>query len=127
MTVLDSNVWIAYLNKNDNQHRKAVNTFNKLDDEILITEYIILEVCSVLTMRVSKATADDFLKIVINNQDVQVLSSSNSFFHKTINYFLDYSNDNLSFVDVSLLKLSRNYELKTFDKKLKNAVDCVMK
>ena len=47
MIILDSNIWIAYLNKNDNQHNKAVSFFDKIKENILITEYIILEVATV--------------------------------------------------------------------------------
>ena len=99
MTILDSNIWIAFFNKNDNQHRKASLIFSKMKDEILITEYIILEVCTVLAMRVNKKIADSFLEIVLHNQAVQVLSSSSDFFYKSVGNFLDYKHKDLSFVD----------------------------
>lgn len=122
MTILDSNIWIAFFNKNDNQHRKASLIFSKIKDEILISEYIVLEVCTVLAIRVNKKIADNFLEIVLHNQDVQILPSSSDFFHKSIKNFLDYKHKDLSFVDISLLNLAKNYKLLTFDKKLEKAI-----
>jgi predicted nucleic acid-binding protein len=122
MIILDSNIWIAYLNKSDSQHRKAVSLFGQIKDEILITEYIIIEVATVLAMRVDKNIADDFIRFVTDNTDIQVLSSSENFLSKSIEYFFEYKDNDLSFVDISLLALSKNYELYTFDKELKKQI-----
>jgi predicted nucleic acid-binding protein len=123
MTLFDSNIWIAYLNKNDSQHKKAVSLFNKLDEELLITEYIILEVATVLAMRVDKKLANNFLEIVLDNTDIQVLTSSGDFFAKTVDYFISYKDNDLSFADVSLLALSRIYDVYTFDKELEKRIN----
>lgn len=122
MTIFDSNIWIAYLNKDDSQHRRATSYFSRLDDELLITEYIILEVVTVLAMRVDKDLADNFLDLVLNNTDVQVLKSSSDFFDSSVNAFQKYKKDNLSFVDISLLKLARDYKVSTFDEDLKKEI-----
>ncbi|HAM88058.1 MAG: hypothetical protein US83_C0019G0004 [Candidatus Falkowbacteria bacterium GW2011_GWC2_38_22] len=122
MIILDSNIWIAYLNKNDNQHNKAVSFFDKIKENILITEYIILEVATVLSMRIDKKTADSFIDFVTNNQDIEVMSSSDEFFKKTLDFFLKYKNGNLSFVDVSLLMLSKKFQVFTFDRNLEREI-----
>lgn len=122
MIILDSNIWIAYLNKNDNQHNKAVSFFDKIKENILITEYIILEVATVLSMRIDKETADSFIDFVTNNQDIEVMSSSDKFFKKTLDFFLKYKNGNLSFVDVSLLMLSKKFQVFTFDRDLEREI-----
>jgi predicted nucleic acid-binding protein len=123
MIILDSNIWIAYLNKNDSQHSQAVSVFNKIEDNILITEYIILEVATVLAMRADKQIADAFIDLVMKNQDIKVLSSSKIFFNKTLGHFLKYKKSNLSFVDISLLALSKNYQVFTLDKELKKEIN----
>jgi predicted nucleic acid-binding protein len=122
MIILDSNIWIAYLNKNDSQHRKAVSIFSKIKEDVLVTEYIILEVATVLSMRVDKKIADNFINLIRSNQDIEVFSSSENFFNKTLGYFLEYQKGNLSFVDISLLALSKNYQVFTFDEDLKKEI-----
>lgn len=122
MIILDSNIWIAYLNINDNQHRKAELLLSKIEDNIVITEYIIMEVVTVLSMRVGKQTADSFIDLVTNNQNIEVMSSSNEFFNNSLNNFLKYKKNNLSFVDISLLGLSKKYQVFTFDRNLEKEI-----
>ncbi len=122
MIILDSNIWIAYLDTDDSQHQKAIDIFRKLDTVVLITEYIILEVSTVLAMRLSKKVADEFLKKITDNRDIQILYSSRDFFDNIVSTFIEYPKRNLSFIDLSLLILAKDYSLKTFDKKLSNAI-----
>ena len=123
MTILDSDVWIAYFNTNDSQHLKARKVFEKISDKIILTEYNILEISSVLLLRASKAVADSFLDIVLNNADIAVLASNEHFFNRVIKRFLEFKKSSLSFVDVSLVVLSKEYEVVTFDEKLKKVLN----
>ncbi len=120
MQILDSNIWIAFLNKNDSQHKKAENIFSRLNAKILLPEYIVLEVCSVLNQKVSKKTADLFLKIAFLNKDVKILPSED--FVETVSLFIERKDGKLSFVDVLLLYLSEKNEIISFDKDLKKAI-----
>jgi predicted nucleic acid-binding protein len=46
-TLLDSNIWIARLNREDSQHAKALAVFQSLEEKasmIVLPEYIIVEV-----------------------------------------------------------------------------------
>lgn len=122
MTILDSNVWIAFFNKSDNQHKKAEKVFQETSDSMFITEYVILEVVSVLTVRANKNIANEFIKLIIDNEDVKILLSSEKPFKKTVRTFLDYPKNNLSFTDISLLSLSGKYNIITFDKDLKKVI-----
>ena len=118
MIILDSNIWVAFFNKSDSQHQKAKKVMRETDGEITVTEYVILEVCSVLLVRAGKQAADKFLEITFDNDDIAILLSDGDFFEKVINFFQENSNKKLSFVDVSLLCLSKSHQVVTFDKEL---------
>lgn len=125
MVILDSNVWIAFLNKNDSNHKKADEIFNKLvnkREKIIITEYILLEVVTVLSQKVGKKLADQFIEIAGNTKRIEIISSSADFLNDVLTFYLKQKNRNLSFVDYSLLYLSRQYEILTFDKELKRKI-----
>jgi predicted nucleic acid-binding protein len=122
MIVLDSSVWIAFLNKKDSQHNKAEKFLESIQSKIIVPEYVILEVCSVLLAKVGKKTANLFLEIIMDNQDIEVLFSNKIFFLELVEYFKNILRKNLSFVDIALLYLSNSYEVATFDNKLKRAI-----
>ena len=124
MVIFDSNIWIAFLNKDDSQHKKALTVFENIKDNslVFITEYLVIEICSVLAMRAGNKIADSFLDMIMNNEDVEILSSSNQFFENIVSFFRKQNIKKLSFVDVSLLFLSRKYEIITFDKELQKAL-----
>lgn len=127
MIILDSNIWIAFLHKKDNQNKKAEKIITSLSGGIAITEYIILEVSSVLAIKAGKNIADKFIEFVLDNSDIQLLLSNNNFFHDTIRLFVKMRNDKLSFVDVSLLNLSNVYNIITFDQNLEESISKFLK
>lgn len=119
MVILDSNLWVAFLYTKDPNHKKAERIFENLKEKIIVTEYIILEVATIISQKVSKKVADDFIEDVIDNRDIEVLPSSKEFLDEIIKFYLSKKNENLSFVDYSLLYLSQKMEVITFDKVLK--------
>lgn len=122
MIIFDSNVWIAFLNETDSQHKKAVKVFSDLKSSpIGLPEYIILEVASVLALLASKALAVQFVDVVLENEDIEVMFSSRSLFGGTVESFKKAKR--LSFVDCALLYLSRNNKIITFDNDLKKALE----
>lgn len=123
MQILDSSVWIAWLNKDDSQQAKAQALFKKIERPILLPEYVLLEVCTVLAMRISKQTADQFIEAVTDNRDVIILKSDETFFANLLTYFQSHEHKGLSFVDVALLFLAKDYPVLTFDTALRKALD----
>lgn len=121
MKIFDSNFWIAYFDKNDSQHKKAVAVFER-ESSFLVTEYCILETASILARKAGKENAEVFLDNVFENRDISVLYSHRNFFAGTVESFRKSKNKNLSFVDMSLLYLSREHEVITFDKDLEKAI-----
>jgi len=123
MVILDSNIWIAFFNKADSQHAKAKKVLQKNNNKLVITEYILLEVASVLCLRSKKLVADKFLEMATNNKDIEVLASSEIFLNKIVSEFFKHKTKYLSFVDISLVHLSGRYEIVTFDKKLDRVIN----
>lgn len=121
--IFDSSVWIAFLYQLDNQHHKAEEIFEICDGLITVPEYVIIEVVTVLTRKHQKHSADQFLEMVIDNKDVDILYCSDQFFMTLANFFKEQPQDKLSFVDMMLLKLSHTYQIVTLDQALKKAID----
>lgn len=123
MIILDSNVWISFLDKNDSQHKKAEKIIEKINCDIVVPEYVVIEVCTVLLRKTDKKTADAFIEIAFNNQNIKILFSNEHFFNLFVGNFKNVQNKNLSFIDTVLLYLSKTYEVITFDKDLKKMID----
>lgn len=118
--LLDSSVWIAYLNEQDSQHAKATQVWEVIGEAeaaIVITEYIVLEVSTVLSAKAGKDAANTFLDIALHNKDVRVFLSNEKFFSEAIRMF-QKTPKNISFADASLLVLAPRYKIVTFDKVL---------
>ena len=122
MIVLDACVWIAFLNETDSQHQKAVNIFLDVQEPILLPEYIILEVYTVLVTRVGKTEADTFLSLTADNQDVLILLTDESFFLTVIATCKEQRRPGLSFADTALVVLSSEHTIITFDRRLQKTL-----
>lgn len=122
MTILDSSVWIAFFHEADSQHVKALRVFKALSSKILLLDYIILEVASVLAMRASKGIADLFLERVLDNAAIDVSVCDQDQFFDFCDRYRHLPDEKLSFVDSVLLSLSARHDVVTFDIALKRAV-----
>lgn len=118
MVVLDSNIWIAFLNEEDTRHDKAVQLYYAITDDFLVPEYILGEICSILAARKKKQLADSFIVQTQDNEHIELLPSNPQFFAEVRQTFVEYRHHNLSFVDVSLLVLSKLYPVATLDRAL---------
>lgn len=122
MIILDSNIWIALFTENDSQHKKALTLFDTITTRVGIPEYVFIEVCSVLVIRASKETANTFIDTTQKNSNAQIIASDEQFLTATIDYFVQEPHPGLSFIDVSLLYLSRTHTVLTFDEQLGRAI-----
>ena len=121
MTILDSSVFVALYNESDSQHQKAVRLSASISD-IALSEYILLETCTLLLAKAGADVAERFLEYSLDSADVTILFSSPDFFRGTAHLFRRLKNKKLSFVDVSLLLLSKSHEVITFDRALEKAI-----
>lgn len=122
MTVFDSNVWIAIFHDEDTLRIRARAIAKKTGTDILLPEYVLIEVCSVLKRLKRKEAADRFLDEIQDNKDIIFLPASPEFLAETIRLFRTGPQDDLSFIDVALLVLSKMHAVVTFDKKLAAAI-----
>lgn len=116
--ILDTNVWFAYLHDADSQHAKAENLFDVIKNKVFIPEYVLIEILNLVTVKIGKANADSFISDLLSFDKVSILWSSSDFRDELFNFFLSNKLEKLSFVDQSLLLLSKKYRVLTFDKRL---------
>lgn len=122
MIVVDSNVWIALLEEADTQHGKAVELIGSLKDEVLVPEYVLLEVCTILKQKKKKVAADGFVKRILASSELHLVASGSAHLARVVEAFCQHKLPDLSFVDVSLLLLAKSHTVHTFDKKLARAL-----
>lgn len=123
MNILDSNIWIAYAYKEDTQHTKAVSLIESLTEDVYIPEYVVAEVCTVLQNKKRKVVANAFIESILKSNYIHILHSSVKMFNCVITLFYSRNKSRLSFVDTSLLYLSRTYTVLTFDIDLQKAIN----
>jgi predicted nucleic acid-binding protein len=116
----DSNIWIGYFHKEDSLHKKSLKIIEGMNI-VYVPEYVLLESVSILKMKATNKLANFCLDVFLHTATIHVIPSGD-LFTKTIALFQTLNDKHLSFVDTSLLALSREYEVKTFDKKLATAI-----
>lgn len=127
MIMLDSSIWIAYMNKKDSCHDKAFKILAGLNSEELeIYEHTYEETLNVLRNKTSSEQCQNFIRFLkdynleITIGDEHVLSIANTF-------FFEFSK--LSFSDCLLMSASllNNSQLISFDKEMLKAWSKVSK
>ncbi len=119
--ILDSNVWIALYLEEDSQHKKALK-LAPFFRHVAIPEYVILETCTILLIKAGGEISEKFLDYAFDNREITVLFSMRDFFQETIKIFREKNGKKLSTIDASLLYLSSEHEVITFDKDLQKAI-----
>ena len=125
MTVLDADIWIAYLNTEDSQHAKAVKVFDEfaVRGEIIgVPEYVVLEVVTVVRRIAGATIATVFMATVAENSLVRILPSDTSLFRSVCFAVYHARAPKLSFTDIALLRLAEKYRVLTFDRVLARAI-----
>ncbi len=122
MIFLDSSVIIAYKNSDDINHEKAVNIFQKLnagDFGIgVISEFVFLEVTTVLALRKSMEAAKDVGSVLLDAKELEIMKAS-EVFERSWEIFSNQEDSGLSFVDASNLacmEMRKIRKIATFDK-----------
>ena len=116
MYLIDSSVWVALFLEFDSNHQKAEEIISKLEGKIYLPYNVIAEVTSVLTYKHSKKQADNFLDYIEDNEDIILFENE---LKPEIEFFRKI-NKKLSFVDISLVFLSKKLDLDliTFDSQM---------
>lgn len=123
MTILiDSNVLIAFANKDDIHHKKAVKIIGEIaadKSQGIITDYVFDEVMSVISRKSDKKKATDLGNLILDSEFFIYYTDKNLFFDawkifKQENFF--------SFTDCTLLAFMNTFKIQniaTFDKEFK--------
>jgi predicted nucleic acid-binding protein len=123
--LVDSSAWIALVRANDLYHSQARSRFNHLKQQrakLFISEYIFLEVVTVLLMRVGPVDALSIGRLLQNSQIVQFLYIDPELVNKTWQVFQTQAMDpnrQASFTDCSSVVLIQEHRLDhifTFDR-----------
>jgi predicted nucleic acid-binding protein len=118
MIILDTNIWYAVCDRSDSLHQKAQEIFSSLDSQVMIPEYVLVELMNLLVRKRGKVWTDKFMSELIVSDDCQITPNTPSFTLEVIQSFLKSDNPKLSFVDHSLLYLSKHHKVLTFDQEL---------
>ena len=118
--IFDSNVWLAFFNHKEIHHKQSKELMKQYLSELIVPEYVALEVATVLQNKKKKQVADQFLT-TIKNQELNLLPINQKTFWQSVNIF-QAQNKKLSFVDATLVTLSQEYEIKTFDQALAKVI-----
>jgi predicted nucleic acid-binding protein len=123
LVIFDSSVWVALLHYTDSQHQKALKVFGEVGDVIVVPEYVVIEVATVLKQQGKLEEARQFVHRVLNEKPESFLPAE-ALIRETASLFQDRS-DKLSFTDTALLVLARLYRVVTFDRALQRAIAAI--
>ena len=122
MTILDSNIWIGYLDTNDSLHARAAVVCAGTERPFILPEYVLVEIITIITYKRGKQAADNFIKSIDNNEAIELLPSDPEFLKEILKFFCESVTSKLSLTDTALLYLSQTYTVLTFDKQLARAI-----
>ncbi|MBU0591751.1 PIN domain-containing protein [Candidatus Micrarchaeota archaeon] len=122
--ILDTSVFIAFFHDTDVHHTKAVEIFKIAEErKIIISDYLFNEIITVLLRKIGLKKVKQIIDFLLNDEALIIRHTSRDEFFEVIDIFKK-QNDHLSFVDCSIIWLSKqhNLEVATFDKSLKQEI-----
>jgi predicted nucleic acid-binding protein len=116
--VIDSSIIIAAFRKQEAKHQLALEIIIN-SKQIVVLDYVLSEVATVLKLRESWNIASKCLEFLINNKDIAQARITNSLLKRVIDYYQKNQNQ-LSFVDTAILLYTKEQQatLATFDQDL---------
>lgn len=126
--IFDSNIWIAFLNNMDSTSARALDVMDKYDSwELLVPEYVAVEVSTILVNQNCFDLAHKFLSKIEENEDTKLLPTISDYKETSV-LFRKRGFSKLSFIDTYLLQLAQSgYRVETFDKALQKEIAKVNK
>jgi len=119
--IADSSVLVAAFHVKDSLHEQGVAALADTQKPVLVPDYVAIETAGVLALRAHDEIAKEFIRILLEGGDLQLLRLPYDHFYNTAAYFSE-TKLRLSFVDCSLVVLSRDCDILTFDKVLAKAI-----
>ena len=122
MILLDSSYLIAFHNSRDVHHQAAADVMSDLLNgrwgQVLLPEYVFLEVTTVIAARRGVAKAAEVGRVLLQAQEVEFVPCSDLFLD-VFTIFAEQGEAGLSFVDAALIAAARRRGAKciaTFDR-----------
>lgn len=120
---VDSDAFVALTKKDDSNHEKAIDIFQKLQDRkitFITSNYVFSEVVTILSQRVDHKTAIAFIESVKSEENIFMIERVDSQIEeRAIGIFIEQASKNVSFVDCTNIALIRQKHLDSifsFDK-----------
>jgi len=118
-TIFDSSVWIAYFSPSETSHLEARQVIEGAT-AVIVPEYVLLEVVTVLRQKKEEELLAGFMSLATNTKTYLPAGTLGS---EVTAEYTKTRYKKLSFVDVSLVLLSKQYNVVTFDKALLAAIN----
>ncbi len=125
-TLVDANVFIALLNKDDTLHERAISLWSNLkreNRELVTLNVVASEALTVLSQRGNKMLALELADTLygVGENDIDVLYADKVLEERALERFRNIRNKNMSFVDAIILATLEQYAipaLASFDRTL---------
>ena len=118
---VDSNYFIALFNASDTLHPETVSIAENMvaqNVRLCISNYIVIEVLTVLSQRVGKQSAILAMESLSNNEQIKMIHVTEELHQQSLDIFKTVKPKNVSLVDCSILAIPDYANIKqllTFD------------
>lgn len=99
MVFVDTGVWFAILVAKDPNHQRTIEWFNRLEEQVITSDYVVDETLTLLLMRGERNKAIEFGKLVIVGSSAIVHKITEDQFNRSWILFQKLSVAGLSFTD----------------------------
>ncbi|MEK7673096.1 MAG: PIN domain-containing protein [Patescibacteria group bacterium] len=121
MILLDTSVWIAFLDRDDSCHQQALEILVNLNyKDVEVIDHLYAETLTVFRNKGSDQYSINFMAF-LTDEEIKVINTSNNAFGLAQELFFSFRK--LSFNDSLLMAVAKelNAQLVTFDKELSKA------
>lgn len=124
--IVDSNFWIGLYHEDDSLHAQAKKIFQQIEQderEVLITNFIVQEVFTVISLVQNQQKALEFYYLVTNHKRITQIDIEKIIINKIIHFINNNKlNKPLSLVDYSIVFMAHkfDFEIISFDRELMN-------
>lgn len=126
LILVDANIWVAALDKDDTTHQQAHSFLNKIakDKTLILSALVVQEVMTVYMRKGYFDLAQSFYQFAKTHKAVRIIGADQQWLDATAELLSEVKTRRaLSYTDYSLIAMAREFgaELATFDKKLLTA------
>lgn len=112
---VDTDAFVALIKKNDSNHTKAKNIFEKLQGtpvEFITSNYVFSETITILSQKVNHVTAVRYIDAMLSSENIfNIKRADGAVEDLAIGIFKDQTSKNISFVDCANMAVIRKLGL----------------